>query len=281
MKHILAILRELFSKKLLEREIEKMVMTGEQVLSYSAYGEADSALRAAYLFHAYWASQSFSGCKRVIDLGCGPANQLLLLAKLNPQIHFVGVDLSEDMLKLAQKNKESSGINNVEFVADDITQLSKLADKSFDGVFSSVALHHVSTEKDLYAVFSQVERVLSGPRALYITDFILLKNPKSIDYLLELNWQQPELFRLEYLNSLKAAFSLVHFKKVHELVHTDFKIYHTKLANFLMIMKTPSLTSEENMNFSQLFNDEVRKLSIKNLQTYRDLSLMFSVSGLK
>lgn len=281
MKHILAILRELFSKKLLVRETETMVMTGEQVLSYSAYGETDSALRAAYLFHAYWASQSFSGCRRVVDLGCGPANQLLLLAKLNPQIQFVGVDLSGDMLKLAQKNKESLGINNVEFVVDDITQLSKLSDKSFDGVFSSVALHHVSTEKDLYAVFNQVERILTGPKALYITDFILLKNPKSIDYLLELNWQQPELFRLEYLNSLKASFDLAHFKKAHELVHINFKIYYTKLANFFMIMKTPSLMVQENMKFNQLFKEEVRKLSTKNLQTYKDLSLMFRVSGLK
>ena len=38
---------------------------------------------------------------------------------------------------------------------------------------------------------------------------------------------------------------------------------------------------QENMKFNQLFKEEVRKLSTKNLQTYKDLSLMFRVSGLK
>lgn len=49
----------------------------------------------------------------VVDLGCGPANQLGLVARLNPGVNIIGVDLSEEMLAMAERNLLQWGIANV------------------------------------------------------------------------------------------------------------------------------------------------------------------------
>ena len=150
MSHVLPILKEMLSKPTLKRVPEQMVMDLEtQTQDFFNYGLGDTTLRASYLFHAKWASKSFAQCKRVLDLGTGPANQISILAQMNPAIEFVGVDLSDKMLELAKMNCKNLGLKNVSFIQDDMTQLSRLKEGEFDGVFSSVALHHLPQVFDL------------------------------------------------------------------------------------------------------------------------------------
>ena len=79
-------LRELLVERSLPREPEPdLVMDDpDQVAAYAQAGRIDGVMAASYLFHSARISQTISGAKTVLDLGCGPATQLAQIAQLNP-----------------------------------------------------------------------------------------------------------------------------------------------------------------------------------------------------
>lgn len=279
MNHLSSILKEVFSKPELTRIPETMVMSeSEQTQDFYNYGLGDTVLRASYLFHAKWGSKTFANCKRVLDLGTGPANQISILAKMNPHIEFVGVDLSEKMLELAQENCRKLNLKNISFIKDDITTLSKVADQSFDGVFSSVALHHLPSEEHLAMTFKNVSRILTVKRAVYITDFLLLKNKNSIDYLLSLNKEQPQIFKDDYYASLLAAFTKSSFMHSAGPILDSSKMFTSFGAQFLMILKSKSYSLSP---IAQAYlENELENLSKTHKNIYSNLSILFSLSGM-
>lgn len=279
MNHIMPILREMLSKAELKRVPEQMVMDSEnQTQDFYNYGLGDTTLRASYLFQAKWASKTFANCKRILDLGTGPANQISILAQMNPDIEFVGVDLSDKMLELAKKNCDRLGVKNISFVQDDMTQLSSLKDGEFDGVFSSVALHHLPQASDLENAFKNARRVLKPDYAAYITDFLLVKNAASINYLLSLNEGQPKIFKDDYEASLRAAFPKENFLSASGkyLAHAQF--FSSFGARFLMVLKTKSY--DLNPAAEEFLKNELRKLSKKNRGIYDSISILLALDGM-
>ncbi len=70
--------------------------------------------------------------KSFLDIGCGPGVHLLELAKEFPAITFVGIDVSEGMLRLADELKQERNIQNVSFLHGELNTLPK--EHKFDGV---------------------------------------------------------------------------------------------------------------------------------------------------
>lgn len=276
MNHIVPILKEIFSQQVLVRTPEPMIMNDlEQTQQYFEYGQSDTVFRASYLFHAKWASRTIQNCKKVIDLGTGPANQLIIIAKLNPHIKFYGVDLSEQMIEIARKNCKDLNVENVDFIYDDISKLSSVQDSSFDGAISSVALHHLNDTETLENTFRNLNRVLKKEYAVYITDFLLLKNPASLDYLVSLNKNQPELFKLDYVNSLKASFFEKDFRQLKDKFFPDLELHKTIGAKFMMILKSKSYRL--NKETEMMWNSEFNKLGKENQKICKNLSMMFAL----
>lgn len=57
--------------------------------------------------------------KRVLDVGCGTGWFLRTLAARNPQIEFLGIDVSPGMIKVARRKAEEMNLSNLRFrVAD-------------------------------------------------------------------------------------------------------------------------------------------------------------------
>lgn len=279
MNHLVSIVKEMLSNQELERTPEKMVMSeSDQTQDFYNYGLGDTVLRASYLFHAKWASKTFVNCKRVLDLGTGPANQISLVAQMNPGIEFVGVDLSDRMLALAEQNCKKLNLKNVTFVQDDITQLSHIKDHHFDGVFSSVALHHLPSTRDLKNTFANIARILSPQKAVYITDFLLLKNRQSIDYLLSLNKGQPKVFKDDYEASLMAAFTKSDFEEAARPIIEFAKFYTSFGAQFLMVLKSESYDLDRYAE--QILSEEFKKLSKENKSIYQNMSILFALRGM-
>jgi arsenite methyltransferase len=156
------LVREVVGPRSLPREPEPdLVMDDEaQVQAYSEAGRIDGVMAAAYLFHTARVSQVLGDAVEVLDLGCGPATQLAQIAELNPGRHFIGVDLSEEMLASAERYVEERGLSNVTVRRDDITRLETVPDASVDAVISTMALHHLPTTPNLHACFGQIRRVL-------------------------------------------------------------------------------------------------------------------------
>jgi len=90
----------------------------------------------------------------VLDLGCGTGYFSRFLQEQYPAAGYIGLDLSEDMIRFAQDAHLKSGGT---WLAGDAESL-PLKSNSVDLVFSSLSVQWCG---DLSAMFSEVERVLS------------------------------------------------------------------------------------------------------------------------
>ncbi|MBX9256746.1 class I SAM-dependent methyltransferase [Desmonostoc muscorum CCALA 125] len=69
--------------------------------------------------------------KIILDAGCGTGYKSLILAEANPGAKIVGVDISEQSIKLARNRLEHHGFDNAEFHVLPLEELAKL-DYQFD-----------------------------------------------------------------------------------------------------------------------------------------------------
>lgn len=234
--------REIFGERTFPREPEPdLVMEGaDQVAAFAEAGRIDGVMAASYLFNAAHISQAIQGCDTVVDLGCGPATQLALVAQLNPEISFIGVDLSPGMLASAEAHVRALGLTNVSFQQDDVSQLGSLADQSVDGVISTLALHHLPTFDLLRACFAQIRRILRPNGAIFIVDLGRLKSLKSVIYFAYMNAKhQPHIFSLDYERSLRAAFLRDDFAALAASAADDAQVFSTAPVPVLLMTKTP------------------------------------------
>ena len=101
------------------------------------------------------------------DLGCGPGDLVLELARLAPGLHITGIDLAPEMLAQAAARAEESGVGDrVAFRLGDARQI-PFQDGSLDLVISTFSLHHWSSPR---AVFDEIARVLRPGGAFVIFD---------------------------------------------------------------------------------------------------------------
>lgn len=236
------LLREALGARTLPRECEPALVMDEpeQVASYVEAGRIDGVMSAAYLFHTGRMSQVLQGCARVIDLGCGPATQLIQLAEYNPDISFTGLDLSPTMLAQAEAYARARNVTNVQFQRADITRLDGIDAGSIDGVISTMALHHLPTVAHLESTFAEIRRVLRPDGAVYLVDFGRLKSLKSVIYFAYLNAKrQPHLFTLDYERSLRASFLAEEFESLgRSHLPPSVEIHKTFVVPMLVLIKT-------------------------------------------
>ncbi|HEX7474353.1 MAG TPA: class I SAM-dependent methyltransferase [Dehalococcoidales bacterium] len=78
----------------------------------------------------------------VVDAGCGPGYLVMDLTRRFPELDIVGIDISPEMLKLAEKNCRQQNLNN--HVKFEIAAVERLPFEtgSVDFVVSSLSLHH-------------------------------------------------------------------------------------------------------------------------------------------
>ena len=240
--------RELVSRERSPRRTEPdLVMDDpEKVAAYTRAGREDGVMAPVYLFHCAQVCEVIRPGDTVVDLGCGPATQLAMVARLNPDVRFVGVDLSEEMLERARAYGAEQGLGNVAFQQADVTDLGFLGDASVDAVFSTVALHHLPDVDHLERTFAEVARVLRPGGGLYLVDFGHLKSEKSIEYFAyQYSDRQPELFTLDYLYSLRAAFPLADFQRLADrYLAGRAQVYSTFLMPFMVVVKSPPRAGE-------------------------------------
>jgi len=137
----------------------------------------------------------------ILDVCCGTGSgSLTILGKSNS---IMGVDISTEMLAVAQKKAAKLNIENISFCQMDCTKMD-FPDETFDIIVSSYGMHEMDYDLML-KILKEISRVLKKNGKLFILDyaretgivkralfmtFLKIFYPKRVISFLDYDWRQ-------------------------------------------------------------------------------------------
>ncbi len=186
----------------MERILEKEIMGDEE--QATAYAGADFSASNA------WFVEQVIGAFRdrlrdVLDLGCGPADVPVRLARALPGVRVTAVDGSAAMLAIARRSIEAAHLGDRVRLVEACLPGVPLPDRSFDAAFSKDMFHHLP---DPGVLWSEIRRLARPGAAVAVMDLFRPASPGAAREIVDrVAAREPEVLRTDFYNSLLAAFT--------------------------------------------------------------------------
>jgi trans-aconitate 2-methyltransferase len=193
----------------MERRVEPELMDdGLQAQAYAAadFSATDQAVvdRIDTLFAGGLAADGQG--LRIVDLGCGPGNISLRLARRWPAATVVGIDGAAAMLAIAEQRRRSDpvALGGLRFQQSVLPELPP-TEGPFQLLVSNSLLHHLH---DPQVLWRSVRRLAAPGAGLYLKDLRRPASPAILEDLVQRHaGAAPPVLRRDYAHSLRAAFT--------------------------------------------------------------------------
>lgn len=141
----------------------------------------------------------------VLDLGCGPGDVMIRLARACPSLKITVVDGSPAMIQLVQSAIEESGLSMTITALQGYVPGLPLPVGHFDAVLSKDFLHHLP---DPMALWREVRRLIRPGGFICVMDLWRPDSPEAAQEIVQaVAANEPDVLKTDFYNSLLAAFT--------------------------------------------------------------------------
>lgn len=146
------------------------IYTLASVLYWRLYGNQCFGNTGAEYGWISWLKRVYGASRRanVLELGSGTGDLLLDLRRMEFADEFLGLDISEVGVQVANRKVAEAGYTNVRFLQADLNRIT-LDPGSYDVVVVQMALHHI---ENLEGVFEQVAQALIPGGVFLVNDYV-------------------------------------------------------------------------------------------------------------
>lgn len=140
----------------------------------------------------------------LLDVGCGPGNIALKLARRSPGLTIVGLDRSRNMVRAACQAAAQAGVEGRVFFQQAHAGQIPCPGGTFDVVFSNSVLHHLA---DPSKVLEEMLRVARPAGAIVVRD---LRRPSGWAYPWHVRWygrHYSGIMKRLFEDSVRAAYT--------------------------------------------------------------------------
>lgn len=176
-----------------------------------AYAEADfeeSNSLFVRLFQEHFPDEK---PKLFLDLGCGPADITIRLARIYPDAVFHAVDGSEAMLLFAKKGILDASLGKRIKLIKAFIPEDPLPVRHYDALISNSLLHHL---KSPHALWKTITEHCRPEAPVLVMDLLRPESPeKAREIVNRYSASEPEILRRDFFNSLCASYTIDEVEK--------------------------------------------------------------------
>ena len=156
---------------------------------------------------------------KVLDICTGTATNAINIARKNPTTRVFGIDISSNMLKVAQGKINKSGLKNIKLYKMDATQL-KFRSNCFDKILLSLVLHELDEELASKVIF-EAKRVLKDDGEIIVTEWEPSQKLMEKVLFAPIHYMEPKSYRKLIQTDLYSYFERCGLR-IEEYQHCDY-----------------------------------------------------------
>lgn len=149
--------------------------------------------------------------RNVMDIGCGPTDVVIRLAKKNPKVKITAVDGSAEMIRIASGAVHQAGLEKQITLMQGYVHGLSIEEHSYDAILSKDLLHHLP---DPRIFWNEARRLAKQGAAIYVMDLFRPETPEDARKIVEsVAANEDPILKEDFYNSLCAAFTVEEVKE--------------------------------------------------------------------